>query len=274
MSRLSANVQPSRDAASDLTEAVRSLGVRAGHEKSFRLSRGSISSNRFLLSISKASLGQNAQEKVEQVCARLVAPPALHEMIAKQFSSTAHVHFGFEDHGAGCLYKLYLESQISPRELEAQRPVLMHRAIKWDPAQNARLVQTEYFWHPRLSLEMIQRRIAGSGGFNEITLVRIVERLLLSARSRLSRGSIGFLEVIEQNNPRRSFDLNLYDANLRICDVHPPLEHACRHFDVDLGAFQQVYNQAAACRFGHLAGGVHRDGQEFLTIYYGVEGWQ
>jgi tryptophan 7-halogenase len=275
MSRLGPNVPASHGAASELIDAVRSLRVRGGHEKSFRLTRGSISTHRFLLTVSKASLGHHAQEKVQQICTDLVAPPALHDLIAEQFSSTAHVHFGFEDHGAGCLYKLYLESQISPRELDARGPVLLHRAMKWDPVEHARFVSTNYFWHPRLPLEMIERRVAGPEGFGGDTpAAQVVKRILLVARARLSRGSIGYLEVVEQNNPRRSFDLNLYNANLRICDVHPLLEQACRQFEADLAAFQQVYNQAATCKFGHLAGGVHRNGQEFLTIYYGAEGWQ
>jgi hypothetical protein len=274
MSAASPSVEVSR-AASDLTDAVRSLRVPMGHEKSFRLSRGSIAANRFLLSISKASLGPQAQEKVRQTCTRLVAPPALYHLIEQQFSSTAHIHFGFEESEGRRLYKLYLESQIAPGELDAGWPVVLHRAMKWEPVENARVVHTEYFWHPRLPLETIQQRVTGAEGFSGDTpAARIVKFILLSAKSRLKRGSIGYLEVIEENNARRSFDLNLYDANMRLCDVHPLLEQACRHFEVDPATFQQIYNQSATCRFGHIAGGVHRNGQEFLTIYYGVEGWQ
>jgi hypothetical protein len=275
MSAMSPSGQISRDAATELIDAVRSLRVPMGHEKSFRLSRGSIASNRFLISVARTRLGEGAQEKVREVCTRLVAPPAVHDLLAGQFASAAFVHFGFEDSGARRLYKLYLESQISPPALDAGGPVLMHRAIKWDPAENSHFTQTDYLWRPRLPLEMIRRSVGGPAGFNgDSPPAQIVKHLLTLAQARLNRGSIQYLEVIEQNSPRHSFDLNLYDAALRICDVHPLLEQGARHFAVDLTAFQQIYNQAATCRFGHLAGGIHRNGEEFLTIYYGVEGWQ
>ncbi len=36
-------------------------------------------------------------------------------------------------------------------------------------------------------------------------------------------------------------------------------------------SFQALYDQVRSQRLGHLAGGVHRDGASFATVYYGVE---
>ena len=43
------------------------------------------------------------------------------------------------------------------------------------------------------------------------------------------------------------------------------------HFGLRPGQFQALYDQVRALPLGHLAGGVHRDGTPFATVYYGVE---
>jgi hypothetical protein len=44
------------------------------------------------------------------------------------------------------------------------------------------------------------------------------------------------------------------------------------HFNVPPGRLQALYDQVKGKALGHLAGGVHRDGEDFFNIYYGVVG--
>jgi non-ribosomal peptide synthetase component F len=80
-----------------------------------------------------------------------------------------------------------------------------------------------------------------------------------------------FLEVGEEGNERRSFDLNLYDAGLTLRDAQAPLARLRQHYGVRPGQYQALYDQVSARRLGHIAGGLHRAGESFATVYYGVE---
>jgi hypothetical protein len=96
--------------------------------------------------------------------------------------------------------------------------------------------------------------------------------ILELAAARTEARKLQFLEVREQGNSRLSFDLNLYDAGLTLRDAQAPLAQLRQHFEVRAGQFQALYDQLSGKRLGHIAGGVHRGGEAFATIYYGVEG--
>ena len=53
-------------------------------------------------------------------------------------------------------------------------------------------------------------------------------------------------------------------------DAGPDMLFALRdHFGIAPGRFQALYDQVKGKRFGHLAGGIHRDGRPFFNVYYG-----
>lgn len=87
--------------------------------------------------------------------------------------------------------------------------------------------------------------------------------------ARLPPQRLLYLEVTEAGQPRRSFDLNLYDARLLVRDQQAVLFAMRDHFGVRPGQFQALYDQIKARPLGHLAGGVHRNGQAFFTVYFG-----
>jgi hypothetical protein len=45
----------------------------------------------------------------------------------------------------------------------------------------------------------------------------------------------------------------------------------CRHLSISPERFSALYDPIKSKRFGHVSGGVDRNGKEFLTVYYGVE---
>lgn len=80
-----------------------------------------------------------------------------------------------------------------------------------------------------------------------------------------------YLEVSEDNNPRASFDLNLHEAGIRIGEVGALLVQARDRYAIPAGEFDSLYGRVSAHRLGHLAGGISREGSDFLTLYYPVE---
>jgi len=78
-----------------------------------------------------------------------------------------------------------------------------------------------------------------------------------------------YLEVNEENNPRSSYDINLYGANLRLEEVYPFFLRMCRHYEIPDEQFQSLYDPVRTRTLGHIAGGLDRKGKDFLTVYFG-----
>lgn len=261
------------ETAALLLKLVADLGVPYQHERSFRISPGAVHANRFLLSLDAADIAGDPMHTVMEICARLGIPDAARAAAEESFGTAACVHFGFEETAGSLLCKLYLEREVSAAEAAARRePVLLHLAYKWDPAGGAAVV-TRYHWYPRLPLEGLERRLAAVyRGRAAQASIDIALAVLSAAAKRAPAEQLQYLEV-EEENGRRSFDLNVYDAALQLKDVQDALFAMRERFSLRPGQFQALYDQVKTRALGHLAGGVHRNGEEFFNVYYGVSGY-
>ena len=80
-----------------------------------------------------------------------------------------------------------------------------------------------------------------------------------------------YMDVTEDNNPRRSFDINMYRAGLRMEALYPLLMEMSDRYSVAGQQFKTFFETVKARRFGHLSGGTDREGRDFFTLHYGVE---
>jgi tryptophan halogenase len=204
-------------------------------------------------------------------------PPQAHATAKQNFAMANCVHFGFEGDARSIIYKLYLERAVP--ELEARQaraafePVLQHLAFKWDVVKNVHVV-TRYLWHPFLSeqqiearLEEVYRQLAPSRS------LEIAKAVMVLAAQRAPTERLQYLEVQEDENARWSFDLNLYGARLQVKAIQTQLQAMREHFRIRPGQFQALYDQIKNRPLGHVAGGVHRNGNDFFNVYYGVAGF-
>jgi len=269
---LNAPPQAAGEQAASLFRLVDALGVAYRHERSFRLAPGRLQANRVLLSLSKSQWPRDPVPRFEEICRALALPAPQLAGLADWIGQSRCVHFGFESDGARALYKVYFERAAV--EQEAKRaapgaPVLLHLAHKWNADGGDGAVTTRYEWLPRLGADGMRERMAalyGAGAPLDAALA-----MLELAAARADPAALQFLEVSEEGNPRRSFDLNLYDARLAVRDAQGPLARLREHFGVRPGHFQALYDRIRGLPLGHVAGGVHRDGAPFATVYYGVE---
>jgi tryptophan halogenase len=134
-------------------------------------------------------------------------------------------------------------------------------------------VTTKYLWYPALSADEIAARLAHVYRGGEDASLAIAKATLELGVARVAAEKLQYLEVEEDENARRSFDLNLYNARLQVKDIQHLLHRMRDHFAVRAGQFQALYDQIATKALGHLAGGVHRDGKDFFNVYYGVVGF-
>lgn len=269
---------PSEEAgerATLLLRMVGNLGAPYLYERSFRMCDRALLANRFLLTLDTKDIPGDPSGRVLEICDRLSMPALARQAAESNFGMAKCVHFGFEADRGGIICKLYLERAVPEEEAARGRasgePVLLHLAFKWDVGR-ADAVSTRYWWHPRLSASEIRERLEQVYSGGQQGSLDIASAALSLTEGRVSTEMLQYLEVEEVENARRSFDLNLYDAKLQVKDIQPLLNRMRDHFGIRPGQFQALYDQIKTKTLGHLAGGVHRNGEEFFNIYYGVVG--
>ncbi len=249
---------------------IEDLGVPCGYERSFKMLQRQLLANRFLLGINTKD---TTHDKLLDVCRRLDMPEAYIESFGAQLEHANVVFLGFEDNEPGCIYKVYLEFWESTiRRLQGKpnkKPALLHLGFKWRADDNSQGTTSKYTWYPLLSVENILMRLSDIyEGYEDRTSVEVAEDIIKFAARRTDAGSLVYLEVSEQNNPRTSFDINLYQAACRLREIHPFLSRMREHYSIPADRFGRLYKLVANQLLGHLSGGINRDGKDFLTVYY------
>ena len=261
-----------------LLELVRRLGTRHLHERSVRIREKTLLTNRFLVTVNKHELSGDSHATILDMCRQLKMPQAFVTDASQNLSTAQFIHFGFEADDEFSLYKLYLEftrqgERPAAVSQEDSQTKLLHRAYKWDPSRTQRQAVTDYHWHQSLTVDQIAQRLQSvyeeSKSGEPIAIARGV---LEAAAQKMPSQDIQYLEATEDDSCRRSFDLNVYDAELQIQDLRPLLYRMFRHYQIDLSLFNTFYQPLKTRIFGHLAGGTHRNGREFFNLYYGAEG--
>jgi hypothetical protein len=102
----------------------------------------------------------------------------------------------------------------------------------------------------------------------------VAMRLLSKAYQRTAPQNLFLLEVCEEQNDRRSFDLNFYRADLCMGDVAEVYAAALSFHGHSTARGMEFLSQVARERFGHFAGGFDRVGQSFITFYYGLSHYE
>jgi hypothetical protein len=262
-------------AARPLLRHVRGLGVGFGFEKSFKMSAGSLLDERMILGV---RTGLADARSLLGVCREIGMPPAYLAQFEAMLPQANTAGFGFEGDARGGVYKVYLEFweqlwQRVQREPDKAAPALLFLGFKWEARDSARCALARYTCHPLLPIRGILRRLDAlyEGRAADPSLQAVRDILAMAAR-RQRRDSFVYVEAEEEGNPRRSFDLNLYKARLRVDDLQPVLQPLGRRYGIASDALAQAQAQSRGRPFGHLSGGLGRDGRDFLTVYYELEG--
>lgn len=248
-----------------LFDLAASLSSRFTLERSFAVRARELRTNRFVLSVRVAEIRGPACERILEVCGELKMPSAQIEAVETQLPRTRVLHFGYETGKQERLYKAYLE-QETPAAPSVRKPTLAILGFKWDFLNPTRSLLTQYTWYPALSVAAIRRRIRRicSAAPGSIAL-----QLIDSVVESPARGRWRYMEAEEGGNSRRSFDLNLYNAEMRLSEITPVLMRMWGHFCIEPMQWQPVLESDSGETLGHLSGGIHRNGEDFFNVYYG-----
>lgn len=261
--------------ARPLLARVRELGVGFGFERSFKLSAGSAQGERLILGVRSRQAGPAAPAAI---CRAIGMPEARIAELEAALPEANTIGFGFEGDERGGVYKVYLEYwerlwQRLQRDPKDVSPALLFLGFKWPARDAARCTVARYTCHPLLALGGIRQRLeALYDGRTESPSLEATRAILDLAGRRLAHGdSFVYVEAEEEGNPRRSFDLNLYKARLPVDDLRPALAALGERYAIPAAVLAQTLAPAAGRPFGHLSGGLGREGRDFLTVYYELE---
>ncbi|HEX4985704.1 MAG TPA: hypothetical protein VFV71_06480 [Burkholderiales bacterium] len=260
--------------AAHLFRVMDDLRLPYMYERSVRFTHSGMAANRFLLSLSRSSARDDFAALALRLAARVDMPADCREIAARHAGNARAVHLGFEGDDR-ILLKYYIEHDAAAQATSrdgAAGPATLHLAFKWDAADPARRVVSRYLLFPGLDeAQMLGRMAAIYRAAGNAESLEIAHAVLQVACTRVDADALQYLEVEEDGNERRSFDLNFYDAGLLVRDLQAPLARMRQHFDLKPGQFQALYDQIKPQTVGHLAGGIHRDGGDFFNVYYGVQ---
>ncbi len=257
----------------DLIELVKALRAPYGLERSVKIESGVLFDDRFLISVHRDALGVDPLGKLGAIVAAQGAPRAVVRALAQALQGADVIHFGHETDALGAVRKIYFEYAAAARRSMAQdRPALVHFAYKWKPGREHGFAQTRYTWAPAPTRRELEGRVnallpVGSAPRGRKTALALLELACRAAEAR----EILLMEVDEPGNARRSLDINLYEAELRLRDVGDLVATIAKDFAIPGERRQAVFADRGDLLLGHLSAGVGRDGQEFVTLYYGIE---
>jgi hypothetical protein len=202
--------------------------------------------------------------------------PSAHLAQFAEFLPAANtIGFGYEDSPQGGMYKVYLEfwEKLRKRVQTDSSPDLLFLGFKWDARDPARAAIARYTCHPLLTVNGINQRLdALYGGQDDSPSLQATRRIIALASRRIGNDSFVYVEAAEEGNPRKSFDINFYKAGLLVRDLQPVLEELWPRYRIPGSLEQAMTGKTGTCPFGHLSGGLGRDGKDFLTLYYELEG--
>jgi len=259
-------------------QLVKNLNVQYGFERSFKIFEKTLLANRFLLGFKKDSIIQNPHEKILDICRQMDMPENFLKAFQENLPEANIVLFGFEENEKTCVYKAYLEfgkkyGNIIKENPYRAEPFIMHQGFKWDTSDNTKRAVARYTCFPAFSVEnMLERLLNVFYSKKDKSPFDIAENIVTLGLSRADKYEFLYFEAEEENNPRRSFDINMYRANLRLKELYPLLLEMCRHYSIPPDNFHSLYEPVKSQIFGHLSGGVEREGRDFLTVYFGEKG--
>jgi hypothetical protein len=267
-------VERDDEKARNLYRLINGLNVNVGLERSFKIFQNTLLTDRFLIGFRRNLLRQERHEDILNICRKIRMPEDFLGTFQKYLSESNIVLFGFEKNEKNRIYKAYLEfadriGEAVRRKPESPEPVLIHLGFKWDAMDNSYKTAARYTAFPAFTSEDILERVNRIFYGPELKpLFEIMEGVITLGTGKVGPGAFLYFEAEEGDNPRASFDINMYLAKLQVNELYPLLLDMIRHFSIPRDRFNRIYEKVNTCRFGHLTGGKDREGRDFFTVYF------
>jgi tryptophan halogenase len=290
VTRLHQLTGPAAEAANRLLDLSANIPL-AGIERSCKFGPGTLSRERLLLGQTAALMAGTSLDAAPRF---LKLPPSAKLPYMQDRLRANFIYLGFDGGDSSLSYRIYLEFPVNlARQRDAatgqMAPALLARGYKWDALRPERdhYDATDYWWHPRLAVDQIHMRLQalwaqqpdGTAGIAQApapdtddqamaAAQTLVKRTIDLARQRSNALDWQYLEVTEPASARHSFDLNVYNADLRMAELTNEIRALGQALGIADTETSVLLAETAESTLGHVSGGVGRDGRPFLTVYY------
>ena len=243
--------------------------LSCGLEQSVRLSQGILETRRCLLSFSLAEAGHETTRDVLHICRVMNAPEMFLQSIARFINAAAFVHFAFEYSGETRIGKCYLELPPPDATQPFQSGRLQFLGFKWSLQNSSIAVVSRYKssivqdWSEIKSL-----LLAATDHKMRVAVDSLLQQLQPS--SQKATEIYPLLEISEEGSDRRSWDLNVYDGQWSLGHIQSTLLAAVATLQIPHEDFFSWILPITSSALGHIATGIGRNGEPFLTVYYGA----
>jgi hypothetical protein len=257
-------------------QILEDLGLSAGYERSFKLRQGSLLAQRYLLGVPAPGL---PRVLLLEATRRLGMPTPLQASFERALEGVSTVLFGFEGASDGAVvFKTYAEYRSRLRTaIDTMRglgtpppPVELFRGFKWRHGAADAGGQTVYTALPGLAAAGLRAGVDQLlGQAHSSAAVRHAAQDILGHALAACPGCQPlWLDIAEAGGAVRAFDLNLYDARLRVADIAPSITILAQRLEIDAQQVQRLLAAAGDGLLGHLSAGLGLDGQPYLTVYF------
>jgi len=259
-----------------LLSLIKKLDINFAFERSLKIFEKTLIGNRLVYGIHKKEIGEKAHETILDLCRQVNMPEEFREIVQRNLKDVEVTGWAIEEMDNATTCKMYLDFMDKwKREVKATSaeiyPFLLYLGFKWDAVDETRRGRARYTWYPSLPLKRILERLANLLDVDiNRDLFEVAKGLLETALSKVAYHDIVYVEVTEDNSPRKSFDINLCGAKLLLKQIYPFLQRICRHYSIPDEEFHALYNPHRSMKFGHLSGGIDRRGKDFATLYFGA----
>lgn len=245
--------------------------LACGIEQSVRMSPGILETRRCLISFSLAEAGEEIGADVQQICRAMNAPDMFLQSLARFVNAAAFVHFGFEYSGTTRIGKCYLELPPPAPTQPRQSGRLQFLGFKWSLQNSSIAVVSRYKTSTVQDWFEIKSVLLAA---TDHKLRPILDSLLqqIQPSSQKPIEIYPLLEISEEGSDRRSWDLNVYDGQWRLGQIQSSLLAAIETLQIPHQDFFPWILPISSTALGHIATGIGRSGEPFLTVYYGARG--
>lgn len=273
-------------------QVLDALDLPSQYERSFKMCPGRLFAQRYLLGVPATRV---APARLVEAARRLGMPQDMWPCFDRALEGASTALFGFEDGPHGPVLKAYAEhrSRLGTAQVGARgpdvpsAPVELFRGFKWQvaclPASPSGVgrpgsgppvcaspgVQTVYRALPGLSAQQVRREAEARLADGWAAPLR---EAVIGVLQRLHRARPGFaalwLDLGERDGPVRGFDLNLYHAGLRVCDIADDVLALAGVWRIEPVMVQRLLAVAGPGWLGHVSTGLGREGQPYLTLYF------
>jgi len=244
-----------------------------GYESSFKMRPYSFLKVRFLIGVQTKNISMN---RFDAICMNMEMPDYCYELCLEKRAQSNIILFGFEEDDSHCIYKLYLEFTEKNRALvhqtKSKAPLLQYLGFKWNAFDHQKYLVTKYRWFPFISKDHMMDRLGRLHMQSNHFQLFLIEDLIQKAIRRIDDfvEPYIYLEASDMNSERKSFDLNLYKARLRIGDIEPFILKTMQFYNIDSRKWNFFLWKIRSKILGHISGGHSSSGDWFLSIYYDV----